>query len=115
MKTGKDSIFGLSQGAFAAVLVTTVGFAFMFVVFPLFSDDFMYMDPLMGYFERGESPWAGLWENWVTHYFIDNLRLSNIVFTLFLLLAIRASCKIAFRKFFFIKKLWRIAMIGNSP
>ena len=114
MKTGKDSIFGLSHGAFAAVLVTTVGFAFMFVVFPLFSDDFMYMDPLMGYFERGESPWAGLWENWVTHYFIDNLRLSNIVFTLFLLLPKWVGCTLSGVVFFLILRMMLLTACGGD-
>lgn len=95
MKISKDNIFNLTGGAFGMVLVTTIGFAFMFVFFPLYSDDFMYMEPMLDYIDHGESPWQGLWENWSSHYYLDNFRLSNIVFTLFLLLPKWIGCTLS--------------------
>lgn len=95
LKINKNNLFNLSGGAFSVVLITTIGFAFMFIVFPLFSDDFMYMKPMLGYFNHGESPWPGVWENIVSHYYSDNIRLSNIVFTLFLLLPKWVGCTLS--------------------
>lgn len=114
MKVSKDNIFQLSGGAFGVVLVTTIGFAFMFIVFPLYSDDFMYMEPMLGYIDRGESLWPGLWENWLIHYYIDNLRLSNIVFTIFLLLPKWVGCTLSGAGIFITLRLMLRTACGNK-
>ena len=95
MKISKHNFFQLSGEAFSVVLVTTIGFAFMFVVFPLFSDDFMFMEPMLDYFDRGKSPWPGFLNSLEIHYYTDNLRLSNIVFSLFLLLPKWVGCTLS--------------------
>lgn len=73
---------GLTPGAAAVVSAVTVGFAVMFVLFPTCSDDFWYMLPP----DHAGGVWSGLREIWRSHWQGDNIRLANIVFSLFALL-----------------------------
>ena len=62
----------------------------IYVLMPYTCDDYWYMTALADYCKGVDTSFPGdaLWNCWYDHYTTDNIRLSNVVFTLTLLLLV---------------------------
>ena len=79
----------------AVDIVVAVGFALMFLCFPVSSDDFSYMHSMREWFAGDGSVARALTDCWAERFAGDNIRLANIVFTFFLLLPHWVGCLIS--------------------
>lgn len=70
------------------IVTVAVVHILIYVLFPYSCDDYWYMSSIADYCKGIDRsfPAGDLWACWVDHYYSDNIRLSNIVFTLSLLL-----------------------------
>lgn len=75
----------LSMGIIAMI---TISHVLIYLLMPYSCDDYWYMTPLRDYCMGIDTsfPINGLWDCWKYHFQNDNIRLANIVFTLFLLI-----------------------------
>lgn len=71
-----------------SIVAVTLAHVLIYVVFPYSCDDYWYMSSIADYCKGIDRsfPAGDLWACWVDHYSNDNIRLSNIMFTLSLLL-----------------------------
>lgn len=71
-----------------AIFVFTLIHIVIYVLMPYTCDDYWYMTPLRDYCMEIDLsfPADDLWECWTYHFYNDNIRLANIVFTFFLLI-----------------------------
>ena len=83
IKGNSSRLFSVGVIAFV-----TIAHVVIYLIMPYTCDDYWYMTPLRDYFMGIDPsfPATELWNNWVEHYQTDNIRFSNIVFSLFLLL-----------------------------
>lgn len=70
------------------IALVTIAHILIYSIMPYSCDDYWYMTPIRDYCMGVDTsfPMQGLWDCWQYHYQSDNIRLSNVVFTLFLLL-----------------------------
>lgn len=71
-----------------SIVAVTLSHVLIYVIFPYSCDDYWYMSAIADYCKGIDMsfPASDLWACWVDHYSNDNIRLSNVVFSLALLL-----------------------------